>query len=295
MSSIHLKGFEYCEPETVQEAVSLLNEYGPDAQVLAGGIDLIPRLRNGSLSAAYLINIGRIAGLDEIGFDKDTGFSFGAMATLHNLDINSDLKKYYPCVQEAIHQITSVQSKVMGTAVGNLCVATPATDVAPALMAYDAELEIAGPSGTRIVKVSDFYEGYHKTVLKRGEFVTRVMMKTPALGTGDAFFNRVRTHADIAKVTVTAVIVMDGAVCKEARIGLGAVASKAFRATKAEAVLAGRAPDEAAIAAAAEAAAAEAEPITDFRSTEEYRIEMIRVLTRRALEKAVENAGRAAK
>ena len=293
MSSIHLKGFEYFEPETVQEAVNLLNEYGSDAQVLAGGVDLIPRLRNGSVSATCLINIERIEGLGEIGFDKEKGLSFGAMATLHCLDVNGDLKKYYPCIQEAIHQITSVQSKTMGTAVGNLCVATPASDVAPALMSYDAEVEIAGPDGTRIVKLSDFYEGYRKTVLGRGELVTRVMIKTPAPGTGDAFCNMVRTHADIAKVTVTAAVVTDGGVCKEARIGLGAVAPKAFRAAKAEAALIGRAPDDTAINEAAEAAVAEANPITDFRSTEEYRLEMVRILTRRALAKAFERAGRA--
>ena len=295
MSSIHLKGFEYFEPETVQETVGLLDEYGSDAQILAGGVDLIPRLRNGSLSAAYLINIGRLAGLDEIRFDKETGLAFGAMTTLHKLDTDPNLKNYYPCLQEAIHQITSVQSKTMGTAVGNLCVATPASDVAPALMAYDAELEITGPNGTRTVKAADFYEDYRKTVLGKGEFVTGVSMKTPAPGTGGAFINKVRTHADIAKITIVAVVALDGGVCKEARIGLGAVAPKAFRAAGAEAVLAGKAPDDAVIAEAAEAAAAEASPITDFRSTEGYRLEMVRVLTRRALTKAFENAGRAAK
>ena len=207
MSSIHLKGFEYFEPETADEAVSLLNEYGPEAQVLAGGVDLIPRLRNGSLKASYLINIGRIEGLKEIAFDEAAGFSFGAMVTLKQLDACPNFKKYYPCIREAIHQITSVQSKAMGTAVGNLCVATPASDVAPALMAYDAELEITGPDGTRSVKVADFYEGYQKTALKQGEFVTRVSIGMPAPGTGDAFLNKVRTHADIAKVTVSAVVV----------------------------------------------------------------------------------------
>jgi len=292
MSSIHLKGFEYFEPDTVQETVSLLEEYGQDAQILAGGVDLIPRLRTGSINAAYLINIGRIAGLDEISFDKENGFTFGAMATLQRLAVCQELKNYFPCVQEAIQQITSVQSKTMGTAVGNLCVATPATDVAPALMAYDASLEIVGPGGARFVKVADFYEGYRKTVLDHGEFVTRVLINTPAPGTGAAFLNRVRTHADIAKVTVAAAVLMYGGVCKEARIGLGAVAPKAFRAARAEALLVGRTPDDA-IAEAVEAAAAEAEPITDFRSTEEYRREMVRVLTRRALTKAFENAGRA--
>ena len=295
MSLIHLKGFEYFEPETAQEAADLLNEYGPDAQILAGGVDLVPRLRTGSISAAYIINIGRIEGLNAVSFDEGAGLAFGAMATLQKLETDPDLKKHYPCLQEAIHQITSVQSKYMGTAVGNLCVATPASDLAPVLMAYDASLEIAGPDGTRAVKLSDFYEGYHQTVLKKGEFVTRVLVAAPAPGTGDAFLNKVRTHADIAKVTVAAVVVMDGGTIKEARIGLGAVAATALRATKAEGLLAGRAPDAAVIAEAAEAAASEAAPITDFRSTEEYRLEMVRVLTRRALVKAIENAGRAAK
>ena len=124
----------------------------------------------------------------------------------------------------------------MGTAVGNSVVATPASDVAPALAAYDAELVISGPDGDRRLPVSDFYPDYGRTALGRGELVTGVEVPAVPAGHGAAFLNLVRTHADIAKVTVTAAVVLEDGVCKQARIALGSVAPTMFRAREAEAV-----------------------------------------------------------
>ena len=165
----------------------------------------------GSVKAGHLVNIQRVAGLDYMRRPVAGGIEFGAMASLHALERWEDLGPDYPALYDAIHQITSVQTKCMGTAVGNLCVATPASDVAPALAAYDAELVIAGPDGERRLPVADFYPAYGRTALGRGELVTgveRARESPPA--TGPAFKNLVRTHADIAKVTVTAAVVSRG-------------------------------------------------------------------------------------
>jgi len=144
MSSIHLDGFVYYEPTTIEEAVNLLNEFGSEAQIIAGGIDLIPRMRSGSIKAGHIISIRDIPELSYFRFGEKTGLEFGAKTTLQFLDEALDFKNTYPAARDAIHQITSVQSKFMGTAVGNLCVATPGSDVAPALIAYGAEMVIVG-------------------------------------------------------------------------------------------------------------------------------------------------------
>ena len=285
-----LKPFDYFEPTTVKEAVKLLSTHGEKAQVLAGGIDLIPRMRKGAIKADYLINIQNIPELEYIKNGGAKGLKFGAMARLHSLETSKEIQKNYPILYEAIHQITSVQAKYMGTAVGNICVGTPASDVATVLLALDAELAIAGANGERMEPMPKFYVDYLRTSLKRGEMVTGVSLPNPAKGTGTAFLNLVRTHADIAKVSIAVAIIVENDICKEARIAIGAAAPTVFRATKAEAALKGQKVNSQAITKVAETAAGETKPITDLRSTAEYRKEMTRVLVIRALEKALERA-----
>ena len=212
------------------------------------------------------------------------------MTSLHCLERWEDLRNGYGALFDAIHQITSVQTKCMGTAVGNLCVATPASDVAPALAAHDAELVISGPNGDRRLPISDFYPAYGQTALDLGELVAGVQLPTLPATHGAAFFNLVRTHADIAKVTVTVAVALEDGVCRRARIALGSVAPTMFRAGEAEALLEGHEPTEELIRKAAAAAAREAKPIDDIRSTAEYRKATAEVLVARALHQAAERA-----
>jgi len=293
MSRIQLNRFEYFEPDSVREATELLDKYGEEAKIIAGGIDLLPKMRAGSIEADCLVSVQTIPELSYFRYDNSSGLEFGAMTTLMFLDTSGELKEGYPELQKAIHQITSVQSKYMGTAVGNLCVATPGSDVAPALMAYDAELLIAGPDGERREKVCDFYPEKGRTTLKRGEFVTGVFVPAAAKGTGAAFLNRVRTHADIAKITLTVFVAIEGDVYKEARIAMGAVAPTPVRAKKAEATLQGRVIGEELFKEAGSAVVESMNPSTGLRSTKEYRTEVTPILVERALHKAFEAARRA--
>jgi carbon-monoxide dehydrogenase medium subunit len=178
----------------------------------------------------------------------------------------------------------------MGTAVGNLCVATPASDVATALFALGAQLKIAGLKGERLEPIEKFYVDYRLTSLKRGEMVTGVVLPHPPPGTGAAFFNLVRTHADIAKISAAAAVLVQNGICREVRIAIGAAAPTVFRAVKAEKLLTGQKITPEVMNEAAETAAGETRPITDLRSTAGYRKEMAKVLVRRALEKALERA-----
>lgn len=290
MSSISLKPFEYFEPKTVQEAVNLLHSHGEKARVLAGGVDLLPRLRSGSTQADYLVNIQKIQELDYAQSVKKGGFEFGAMASLHSLELSPELKSDYPALWNAIHQITSVQTKCMGTVVGNLCVATPASDIAPTLAVLDAKLLVFGKNGEKTIPVADFYLDYQRTSLETGEMVTGVRLPATSPNSGVAFLNLVRTHADIAKVTVSAMITLEKVRCVKARIAVGSAAPTMFRAKKAESIFEGNVLTNELIEKGAEIAASEARPIDDIRSTAEYRREMVKVLVFRAINKALNRA-----
>lgn len=286
-----IKPFEYHEPADITEALTLLDQYGAKARVLAGGIDLVPRMRTGAIQIDHIVNIQNINELITTDFDSQTGLRFGAMVTLHDLETSRTLQEHYRVLYEAIHQITSVQTKCMGTAVGNLCVATSGSDVATVLMALDAELDIVGVNGPRKERLADFYTGYHRTSLGRGEMVAGVFVPAPAKGSGAAFMNLVRTHCDCAKVIVSVAVDTEGDRCVQARIGLGAVAPTVIRATAAESYLAGEKIQSSLIAKVAETAAEEASPITDLRSSEAYRRQMVKVLVSRALDKACASTG----
>jgi len=285
-----MKPFEYFEPRTVGEATEILSNYGEKAQILSGGVDLIPRMQKSDIQAEYVVNIQKISGLEYIEPDEKEGITFGAMSRLRSIEVSKTIQNKYPILYEAIHQITSVQAKYMGTAVGNLCVATPASDVATSLFALGAQLKITGLKGERIEPIEKFYVDYRLTSLKRGEMVTEVVLPNPLPGTGTAFFNLVRTHADIAKISAAAAILVQNGICREVRIAIGAAAPTVFRAVKAETLFTGQKITPEVMNEAAETAAGETKPITDLRSTARYRKEMARVLVRRALEKALERA-----
>jgi carbon-monoxide dehydrogenase medium subunit len=282
-----MKAFEYFEPKTVAEATKHLSDYGETARILAGGVDLIPRMRKEEFKADCVVNIQRIPGLDRIDYNGSIGLQFGAMATLHALETSRQVRKGYPAFYQAVRQIASVQAKYMGTAVGNLCVGTPASDVATALYALGAVLSISGPEGDRTEAIDQFCTDYRCTSLRRGEVVAGVSVPPMKAGEGCAFANLVRSRADIAKLTVAVSITAEKDVCRDVRIAIGSAAPTVFRASKAEDALMGRALKAQTIDEAAEIASGETRPITDLRSTAEYRKEMTRVLVRRALEKAL--------
>ena len=177
-----MEPFEYFEPRTVGEATQILSDRGEKARILSGGIDLVPRMHKGDIHVEYVVNIQKIPGLEYIEPDGKEGLAFGAMSRLRSIELSGTIQNKYPILYEAIHQISSVQVKHMGTVVGNLCVATPASDVATALLALDARLKIAGPKGEKIEPLAKFYVDYRLTSLQRGEMVTEVVLPDPPPG-----------------------------------------------------------------------------------------------------------------
>ena len=285
-----LKEFEYLEPGTIDEASRISTSYGNKAKVLAGGLSLVDCMKRRVIEPECVLNIQRVPGLNYVRGDGKKGLKIGALASLRDVELYPAIEKDYLLLYEAVHQIASVQVKTMGTLVGNLCVGTPASDIAPALLVLGAKLEITSFAAKRVIPIEGFFIGVNRTVLQPGELVTAVSMPGPAAGTGGAFLKIARAAADLAKVNVAVVVTVKDGKCTDARIALGSVAPTTIRAKKAESILKGQKLEMKAIQAAAQAAADEIRPITDVRSTAEYRREITRVLVTRAIAKALERA-----
>lgn len=285
-----LKPFEFFEPKTVDEVVRLLFMYGAKAKVMAGGVDLVLKMRLRELMPEYVVCLQKVPGLDYIEGDRETGLRFGALATLRQIELSPIVQKNWVLLYQAVHQTASVQVKTMGTAVGNLCVATPASDVTPTLFVLGAKVRIAGTAPEKVIPIENFFIAVGKTILEPHEIVTEIFVPGLPAGTGGAFMKLAKTADDIAKVNAAVTVTVTDGRCKEARIALGSVAPTVIRANEAEETLKGQKLDEKTISRAAEAAAKSVKPITDVRSTAVYRKEMVKVLVKDALEKAAARA-----
>ncbi|MFC2068378.1 FAD binding domain-containing protein [Chloroflexota bacterium] len=281
-----LRPFELLEPETVMEAVNTLNSYGNKTKVLAGGIDLVSRMRRWQMKPEYLVSIRKIPGLDRIESNGTGVLRIGALTTLRSVELSPAVQKVWSILHEATNQIASIQVKTMGTVVGNLCVATPASDIAPTLFVLGAEVKIVGPASEKTIPIENFLVPVCQNILQPNEIVTGISVPRVTDGSAGAFLKLAHTAACIAKVNVAVMVTIKDDICQDIKIALGAVAPCVIRAMRAEEIIKGKKLDEKTIARAAEAAAEEVRPITDLRSTAEYRKEMVTVLVRRAIEKA---------
>lgn len=279
--------FEFFEPTTVREVAELVD--GHKARVLAGGVDLVLKMRLRQIVPEKVISLQKVPDLDYVE-GNGAGLRFGALATLRQIERSQEVKENWPLLSEAISWIVSVQTKTMGTAIGNLCVGTPASDVAPALYAMGATVKIMGVNSEREVPIEGFFVDVGKTALGPHEIVTEVLVPRLPVGSVGTFMKISKTSEDIAKVNAAVLLTLAGGKCVNVRIALGSVAPTPIRATRAEELMEGKEISDKTIAQAAAAAAEAAKPISDVRSTAEYRKEMVRVLVKDALEKA---AGRA--
>lgn len=280
----------YFRPETVEEVVSLLMRYGEEAKILAGGTDLLVLMRSRSVVPRCVVDITRLPGLDYIKKEKTDTLKIGALATLRAVELSNLVKEEYPLLNEAVTRMANTQIRNMATVVGNICRASPSADTAPPLLALEASVEISGPDESRIVPLESFFTGPGETVLKPSEMVTEILVPKLRINTGTAFLRATRVAADLAKVSVASVVVVEDGTCKVARIALGGVAPTPIRARAAEDLLMGNKLEDRVIEEAASLAVEESKPISDVRSTEEYRREICKVLVSRAIKTSLERA-----
>ncbi|MCF8061689.1 MAG: xanthine dehydrogenase family protein subunit M [Deltaproteobacteria bacterium] len=286
-----LPKFEYLSPKSLEEALQLLADRGEGTHLLAGGTDLLVKMAHGHLKPRAVIALKQIDALGGIRFDPGKGLFIGATALLDEVASHPDVKAHFPSVAYAAQQTANVQIRNMGTLAGNLCNAAPSADNAPVLTAMGAEAVIAGPKGERRVALDRFFKGPGQTVIEPGEILTAVHVPVIPSGFGTSYQHvSPRGKVDIAAVCVGAMVGMDGATCKEARIVLGAVAPVPMRAEKTEALVRGKALTPEILEKAGRQASEEARPISDMRAGAEYRKRMTAVLTGRALKQAAEAA-----
>jgi len=283
--------FDYYTPETIEDACKLLVDLGDGAYVMAGGTDLLVKMHRGVLRAKAIIHLQKIKGIDGITYKKGKGLTIGATACLTDVGNHPDIKAKYPAISKAALCTANTQIRNMGTLVGNLCNAAPSADNAPALITMGAVATLKGPDGEREVPLDEFFKGPGMTVINKGEIVSSIFVPDPPKGSGTSYqYLSARGKVDIAAVCVGATMIMDGDVCKDARIVLGAVAPVPMRAKEAEKVVIGNRLATELLERLGLEASKESMPITDMRATAEYRKILVAVLSARAVEEAAKDA-----
>ncbi len=283
---------QYLSPITVDDAVAMLAAQTGETRVLAGGTDLLVRMKGGFTEPDAILDIKRIDGMRRI-TREEGGFRIGAGVSGAEMSEDADLVAAWPGVVEAAGLIGSTQIQGRATMAGNLCNASPAADSVPAMVAADATVRIAGPKGARDLPVGALPVAPGKTSLTDGEFVTSIFLPARPARSSDAYLRFIpRTEMDIAVVGCAVSVSLDtDGTCTAARVGLGAVAPTVILVSEAADALIGTKLDDAAMEAVAAACSAAASPISDKRGTVAFRTHVAGVLARRATQIAKTRAG----
>ena len=283
--------FEYHAPSTIGEATALLSKLGEDAKVLSGGQSLIPLMKLRLASPAHLVDINAIPGLSGIR-EADGFLRIGALTRESDLEESEIVRTRYPLLHDTSKVIADPIVRNLATIGGNLAHGDPANDHPATMLALGAEIVAVGPKGERRMPIATFFTGPFATGLKPDEILVEIRVPVPPARSGGAYLKLERKVGDFATAAVAVQVTLgaNGA-CEQAGIGLTNVGLTPIKATKAEASLKGKALDESAIKQAAELAAQAAEPSADLRGSVEYKKDLVRVLTARALRKAAERAG----
>jgi len=282
---MRLPPFELSEPASVREALDVLARHDGDCRLIAGGTALVPMLRLGLARPARLVSLHRIPGIADVRIDG-TDLVVGALATHAAIHRHPLVIDRWPLFAEGTGRVASPSIRASGTVGGNLCYGESASDVAPALLCLDAEIVAIGPRGERRIAIADFFRGFYETALEPGEILTAVRVPAPSRRAKTVYVKFCpRSAEDRALIGVAVHLTMSGdnRRCDDIRIALAAAGPTPIRARRAEAALRGEALTDMVISAAAEAAAAQSDPLTDPMGSADYRRQMIRVWLRRAL------------
>jgi aerobic carbon-monoxide dehydrogenase medium subunit len=278
--------FEYHAPTTLQEALSLLTQYGGEAKILAGGHSLLPIMNLRLAQPKALIDIGKIPGLSGIREENGT-IVIGAMTTHYLVESSSLLKQKVPILPETAAVIGDVQIRNRGTIGGSIAHADPAGDLPAAAVALDMQLKAVGPRGERTLKAREFFVDILTTALQPDEILTEIRVPVFAARTGSAYEKFPNPASRYAIVGAAAVVTVDSnGVCQKASIGLNGITGKPVAAVGVEQALVGKRLNDQSIQEAAAKAADGLDPLGDIFASAVYRAHLARVFTKRALAKA---------
>ena len=280
------EAFEFYRPATLQEASRLLKDNGPGGRFLAGGTDLVIAMKEKGLLPKYIVDLKRLPGLAGIRENGDGGISLGALTTMYEIETSALIKKKYPFLAQSAAEVGSIQIRNRATIGGNMANATPSADTAPALIALNAQAKIASANGGRTINLEDFFKGPGQNAMTPDEILTEVTIpKSAANLVGEYIKFSPREMMDLAYVGVAVAYNLGdkNKKCDGVRIVLGAVAPTPIRAKRAEAALEGQVLTEALAEKVGQISAEEAKPISDVRSSADYRRAMVGTMTKRAL------------
>jgi carbon-monoxide dehydrogenase medium subunit len=282
--------FDYHVPNSVNDAIGMLKKYGSEAKILSGGMSLIPLMKLRLAEPAHLIDINRISGLDHIK-EADGFLRVGALVREADLEKSELIRNKYPLLLDTTLVIADPLVRNRATIGGNLAHGDPANDHPATMLALETEIVVVGPQGERKILATSFFTDLFTTALSSDEILTEIRIPIPPPGSGGAYFKLERKVGDFATAGVAAQLTVGkDDVCERAGIGLTNVGLTPVKARKAEEALQGKKIDGESIKRAAQLAAQESAPTADLRGSEEYKRDLVRVLTMRALNRALERS-----
>ena len=289
-----MRNFEYHAPPNLAEAIALLQKYDGKAKILAGGTDLLIRIRDRAIHPQVVIDLKQIPQLYGIHYEQDKGLRLGPLTLIRDIETSKIIREKFGVLSQAAETLGSVQVRNKATVGGNLCNAAPSADMAPPLIGLDAEVKIAGRGKDKTLPLEAFFRGPGETALGPDEILIEISVPNMAPHSYGVYLKHGRRKAlDLAVVGVASVLTMDSTLskCEDIRIVLGAVAPTPMRAKKAEAVIRGNDLSDSVINEAAKIAAEECSRISDVRGSEWYRRQVVEALVKRGINQALAMAG----
>jgi CO/xanthine dehydrogenase FAD-binding subunit len=280
-----LPQFKYLAPKNLEEALQYVSRCPEGTRFIAGGTDLLLKMKLREEHPHYLVGLKCILGLDYIHFDEAAGLRLGPLVTIHTLGTSPVIKEKFPVLSQAASVLGSVQVRNLATVAGNLCSALPSADMAPGLIVLGARLKISGVQVERALAVEQFFISPGVSALMPGEMVSEIQVPLPPTGSRMVYLKHtLRSAMDLSIVSVAVMLALEGGICRKVRIALGTAAPVPMRALQAEEALEGNPVDAALIEKAALTASLECSPRSSRRASAEYRREMVKVLCVRALQ-----------
>ncbi len=286
--NVYLPDFEYYTPDSIAEACQLLSQFGASAKVIAGGTDLVNKMKKELLAPEVLVSIKNLDQLKKIEYVPGRGVVIGARVTHNELVKSEVLNEKYSSVSNAAQQMAHNQVRNAGTVGGNICNAVPSADLPPIFIAFNATVKLTGVNGERTLALEDLFTGPGKTVMTQDELITEVVIPDQKMTGSNYIKFGLRKSGALAVVGVAVAVQVENNVIKDARVALGAVAATPVRAKKTEDFLKGKEVSDELLAEAGFIATGECKPISDIRASAEYRTDLVRVFTKRALRKAID-------
>jgi len=281
-----MSNLDYFKPQSLEEVWDLEKKF-PGARYIAGGTDLMVKIKNRTIKPRAMISLRSISGLP--GIEIGEKVRIGAMTTITDLIEHPELGGLFPVLVQAAKRLGSPQIRNVGTVGGNLCNCSPCADTALALLLLDAGVILKSPRGSREIALEEFFVGPGESCLTGAELMTEILLDKPASHVRAIFMKKGRVKMDLSVASVGVLLEMDGDKCKKARLAAGSVAPVPLRLKKAEELLENTVISKEVIREAQEIAMNSISPITDIRSTAEYRREIVGVYVKRALEKLLNN------